>query len=127
MTTLVEPQTHETETPAVKRRLPSDYLMQGWCQKAQCRDENGLGVRGGPDSHAVKWCVIGASTEAFSYSIVEKGRFERLFSKYINSVSGVLTVAEIEREIAIWNDAPGRTQEEVVQLALKVEHGLGLR
>ena len=110
MTTVTGLQTQETEEPVVKRMLPSNYLMQGWCQgqRWRVRDrtiENPEGIE--------ERCLLGAIEASF------EGVDDRAFLSVV--------YAYVPSSIGLWNDAPERTQEEVVQLALKVEFELGLR
>lgn len=100
MTTVIEPQTQGTET---KRMLPSDYLMQGWCQG---RLQVGKQV-----------CVIGAFDKFFGTQPWDEKTLQVLQRAIPKPYS----------TLSVWNDAPERIQEEVVQLALKVEYELGLR
>lgn len=92
------------------KKLPSDYLRQGWCQNREAESADGNSVD--PQSrYAVKWCIKGAFRRL--------GGCERPAMKTIRDVCG--------ENYADYNDAPGRTQAEVVAVAEEVERRLGWR
>jgi hypothetical protein len=82
-----------------------------WCQHAQQRDAHGLPLGIFPNEAAVSHCLIGA---ALKFRCCQSGRFiSELIGPYWSE----------------WNDAPGRTHLEVVEmleravLAAKKEEG----
>lgn len=99
-----------------KRKLPSEYLRQGWCQGAHARGESKRPVK--PRSPlAVQWCIEGAALQVF-------GSFEALdFKKFLNHVVNIT----IRTDPWAWSDAPERTQTEVVAVAEEAERRMGLR
>ena len=93
----------------MKRKLPSDYLKQGWCQDRYARNKNGDDVEVG-NQDACLWCLYGAI--------------------YLSVGQGTLSVEELfhlqvwlnnHRYSSEWQDAPERTQEEVVAVMLEAE------
>lgn len=82
---------------------PSDYIKKGWCQGQYAKDAKGYPV---PcyTAAAVSWCIDGAFMAA---GLGMPG--------YISlSIPQPYTIGS-------WNDAPGRTQAEVI--AMLEKHG----
>ncbi len=88
--------------------LPSEYLKQGWCQGAL---KNQQGER----------CLLGAIRDS-SYAVGREN-----YNKFTQAALDILEVRGYLSSIATWNNAPERTQGEVVALARLVEIKLGLR
>ena len=87
---------------------PSDYVRSGWTQGARARDIHGMTVLAvSPD--AVSWCLTGALSA--SDLVTERDLF-RMRRECRGLVGDGLTD---------WNDDPGRTQAEVVELLERVE------
>jgi hypothetical protein len=87
---------------------PSDYIRKGWCQRAFARDARGN--RTSPGSQfAVAWCAAGA--------LMANGEMGRSYTE-----ARFFDEASLGMPLAAWNDAPGRTQGEVI--ALLEKHGL---
>lgn len=81
---------------------PSQYIKKGWCQGVNAKDSYGYFCE--PTSPcAIKWCLIGAIQAAYPQDT--RKRME-IHSK-LESHSPI---------IAHWNDAPNRTQAEVISL-----------
>lgn len=94
-------------------------LEQGWCQRNGAKDAQGVPcVPSRP--YAVEWCINGALDAAsrfddYSLSPAVDAVFETI-SSYPDFVPYGEGVAPWHKAISIatWNDAPERTQEEVV-------------
>ena len=90
--------------------LASEYVARGWCQGADAKDKDGW-LAPPRDPLAVKWCAVGgilASSEMpptnLPYNMI----------KLCHKLTG-------GRSLTAWNDWPGRTQAEVVELLRKAE------
>lgn len=90
---------------------PSEYLRQGWCQGTLARNKDG--ESGGlARRDAVAWCMDGALRQA----------------RYDGGIDGMDCV-HIQDSLyrllpptyTTWNDAPGRTQEEVAAMMERAE------
>ena len=92
------------------RKLPSDYLAQGWCQWVLSKDSQGQEVSVDSPS-AVQWCVMGAVLAAFP------GEFEKQHPNVGPIVDYLLT----KGTCVDWNNFPGRTQAEVVAAMQEAE------
>lgn len=82
-----------------ERKLkPSDYIRKGWCQETFARDAKGNSVDP-RSSEACCWCIAGAIKVAYpmTWPVV----LERLTDS-------------LQRIASLWNDAPERTQAEVI-------------
>ena len=92
-----------------KRKLPSDYLAQGWCQSALARNtsDESVPVRS-PDARA--WCLYGAVA-----LVLFKDGLQTSESMAID------TWLRSRGYSGWWNDAPSRTQAEVVAVMLEAE------
>ena len=86
---------------------PAGQLIQrGWTQHTHARDSNGAQVNA-TDPTAVCWCIYGA-----------------LHKIYPNALEYCLAHNKIEDVIdtpllAVWNDAPHRTHEQVIEVFRK--------
>lgn len=89
--------------------LPSEYLRRGWCQRNLATDAKGLGTAPW-DAAAVAWCVVGA------YG----GARPLVWGTALAQITD-------EPSSALWNDAQGRTQAEVIGVAEAAERALGWR
>ena len=87
--------------------LPSEYLAQGWCQHALQNDQG-------------EYCLLGAAKQW-------GGSFTKEYSQFTLGIYNQLRAIGAIDEITGWNNAPERTQAEVVALARLVEIKLGLR
>ncbi len=85
-------------------------IEKGWTQGASARDSYGIGVYSG-DPDAICWCAIGALAAVYGDS---QDEYDQAFRRVV----GVLTdrLGCVYPVIMQWNDAPGRTQAEVVAL-----------
>ena len=79
--------------------LASEYLAEGWTQDALKLTRRGK----------VKFCLLGAFIES-----IGRDRLREVGDAY-------LKIAGKEVSILNWNNAPNRTQAEVVALAQKME------
>jgi hypothetical protein len=78
-------------------------VAQGHCKGAAARAANGRPVRVN-EPGACSWCALGAMWASESWEHVENAK------DTLRSVLGVRSIGSIGR----WNDAPERTQAEVV-------------
>lgn len=89
-----------------------NVVARGWTQGCAARDANGNAV-GSLSPDAVKWCLAGARSRAWEDNARREGPVN--LSEYLLPGSG---------GYVNWNDAPGRTQEEVLAFldeAIKIE------
>lgn len=84
-------------------------LEKGWCQGASARDENGYTV-GANLPVATSFCIFGALTYEDRYDGTLDAR--QLVREVLGAKLG-------DGAIATYNDAPGRTKEEVLALVDK--------
>jgi len=85
-----------------KEMKPSEYIRKGWCQGTLSRTEDGTPTYLSNDAPA-KWCLMGAIQQAYDRDVVHNPVYEKLVSLLSEGVPN-------------WNDAPGRTQQEVIDL-----------
>ncbi len=114
-----------TEMAEVKRpaRLPSEILSDGlWMQRAMASDARGEDVH--PDSaDAVAWCMVGACVAAHHgetpkafYAAVEDAAFRR-----DGQVIDMFMYEPVGDLLMHWNDSPGRTKDEVIEVLREAE------
>lgn len=77
----------------------------GWCQGAFCRNENGTDISASDLDSQREWCARGAILT--STDTAADGDDARKLLKLALSVESIHGVSD-------WNDAPGRTQAEVL-------------
>ena len=96
-----------------KNWLPSDYVRHGWCQRTVARNAEGDAVQ---EYHisACSWCAIGAGVMG-----IHKLQQRQDFFIAISLIIDVF--------LYVWNDAPERTQAEVVAVLEQAEKECGLR
>ena len=83
---------------------PSEYIKKGWCQGQLAKDAYGIGTEPNYTS-ATRWCLYGAILAAYNEEILKRvDIIDKLYEK--------LPVDSM----ALWNDAPKRTREEVIKL-----------
>ena len=85
-------------------------IEQGWTQNAEART-----APGGMDCYAncelaVCWCAMGAVFVVVNASVLARWRHPD-----INNAVAMLE-AVVGGDVAVWNDEPGRTQDEVVAM-----------
>lgn len=88
-------------------KKPSDLIRQGWTQGSYAKTGDNMKC----DSfspEAAKWCIIGAISACPRYGY-GYGSIDKLAAILPDTVESV----------ASWNDAPGRTQAEVIELLEK--------
>lgn len=84
---------------------PSEYVRKGWCQRVAAVDKLGLPCY--PTSRmAHAWCAIGAIEAAYPN---DNKKFADTTEKLYLKLKGLDSIGE-------WNDAPTRTQAQVVAL-----------
>jgi hypothetical protein len=89
-------------------RRMRELLAKGWTQDCCCRDRRGMPIETG-NAFAVSWCVIGAALTACPMNEQEA----------LNVLRDNIG-EEYDRKMRLWNDAPGRTQSEVLALMDRV-------
>lgn len=107
----------KTKKAKEKRKAPlkpSDILKRGWCQLRSAEMRDGTPVRA-TDPRAVRWCLIGAAQCAFEGNDSQVDAFINATRRHLFFVA-----------IADWNDAPDRTQDQVVRAAEAAEKEMGL-
>ena len=87
---------------------PSDYVEAGWTQMASARRYSGE-IAAVNSEYAVCWCAVGAIVAA-NY------QDDLAISEAFEAVRGVIEGGEITE----WNDAPERTQKDVVETLRRV-------
>ena len=96
--------------------LPSKYIRKGWCQGVYAMDRGQQGCHA-EDPFAVAWCIQGAVL-ASKLSGTLSAKKERALLNLVMEFVGWHPAA--------WNDALGRTQDEVASLLESCEAKLGL-
>lgn len=93
---------------------PSDYVKKGWCQHSSALSADGT-VVSPSDGQAQRWCLLGALDAAYADSEVRHkvDVIDALCRKFIYGVASGLT-------LIAWNDAPARTQQDVIDLLQSV-------
>lgn len=79
-------------------------VQKGWCQGRLARNADGKGISP-DDPDAVSWCAIGGIESNHKITEGQAWEAKRLFRRVVG-----LTGPGIDK----WNDAPGRTQAEVL-------------
>ena len=92
-----------------KRKLPSDYLAQGWCQGAYARNAAGKSARADA-FEARAWCLYGAQFCTWLGNNI-----------IIREAVALHNWLSLHGYTSEWNDAPSRTQAEVVAVMLEAE------
>ena len=107
--------TLDAQVSAVLRHA-AEKVSAGWCQRIYARDVDGKPVHSALSGLAASWCATGAVSRA-AYDLVNAidqalldACWERL--KHTLRVRGLVGVA-------LWNDAPERQQQEVVEALLR--------
>ena len=88
---------------------PSDYLKKGWCRGSMARDKGGKAVSPNSDK-AVAWCLWGSL-----YAEV-----------YLQGSAIQEAMFQCPADMMEFNDAPGRTQHECVEVMMKAETEVGV-
>lgn len=86
----------------------SEYVRRGWCQKDAAQDSHGNSVSAlSPD--AIRFCMIAAMFRA----LYDDGVFltDAELTEKFNTLHNAFPCQVMD---FMWNDAPGRTQAEVV-------------
>ena len=98
--------------------LPSEFVEKGWTQGAFARDKDGKSVLS-RDPTAVSWCMAGAVIASQGCDgLTEHERWQ------LNAVLGRNLGFTLR---LMYNDTPGRTQKEVVNVLREAEYHAGLR
>jgi hypothetical protein len=89
-----------------------DLVARGWCQNTMAQDSHGAGVD--PSSrHACAWSASGAVLAAWRSTCPTDEALDRAFTSLVHAnlaLAGSVPITPDE-----WNDANGRTQEQVLQ------------
>lgn len=88
---------------------PSELLKQsGWCQHSFARDSGGVGCHEASPI-AVAYCIVGAIL--------------KIYNNYPDKQTSIFNKVEqiIRMNISLWNDAPGRTKQDVVALLESID------
>lgn len=75
------------------------HVEQGWTTGRMARDRNGNFLWSPEHPEATQWCAVGAIYKALGYN---------------TDTEAFTFLQEKLGHISVWNDAPGRTQAEVV-------------
>ena len=109
--------------------LPSDWVAQGWCQNMSASDSEGNRVSS-LNPKAVKVCAIESVWKTYPESLEDLSVFQKRGIYVIALIHEIhkLVGGELQGvSLVNWNDTPGRTQEEVIEVLRKVEQKLELR
>ena len=103
--------TQEHRTPADILNAAADLLEKpgAWTQGTEARDQDGRSLVWGTDERAKCWCVVGALEWASGRGRAATERAKALYAQSTGIMMECLGAA-----IPDWNDAPDRTQAEVV-------------
>lgn len=97
--------------------LPSDYVRHGWCKGVFARDASDNQVPSTDALRACKWCAEGAV-----YVFCFRTKNNSVEIKLLDQLQ-----SDVGAHVPKWNDAPERTQAEVVAALEAAEIKLGLR
>ncbi len=108
--------------------LPSQYIETGWTQYVYARNISNEPVFF-RSSESCSWCLEGA-INAYYYHKYDINKLSRIeldnFLKEENNYRSLVLYKIAPVFFDLWNDAPERTKEEVVQLLKEVEKELEL-
>lgn len=82
-----------------EKMKPSDFIKKGWCREELARDKDG-DVTYFDAQQAVAWCAMGA---IFACRDVSSHDALKALRSYVGN-----------NVIALWNDDPNRTQQEII-------------
>ena len=92
-----------------------DLVEQGWCQLKIAKNSVGIEVSV-DDPSAVKWCIEGAIARAcFERFPGQFGPRQLLLCSTYNYLGRQLLNTGVTRGLAKWNDANGRTKQQVLE------------
>ena len=102
---------------------PSDYLKQDWCQNAVILRADGSDSAGDERNfhHAIAWSLAGAVFASKDAGAIDGSKMWAILDR-----AGMMVGIDHGYSTQQWNDDPSRTQEEVVDLAERVEEEVGL-
>ena len=89
---------------------PSELVAKGWCQHKSATNKAGE-LCWSRDEKATNWCILGAIWAVYGLS-----SDQRNIITYLKNKLNVKT----RPDLSAWNDAPERTQAEVVALLQSV-------
>ena len=106
----------------------AELIGRGWCQDAVARNRIGLGLTCPRDAAACTWCITGALD--FAVQEVRRGQdpvdwsgtlsasdsVTILLARRVSAPALACKFGNAEGCLIVWNDAPGRTQKQVVGL-----------
>lgn len=100
-----------TDTLRAARAL----IEKGWCQAALARDKTGATVEPGSE-RAVAYCMMGAIYAATHYTPLTAWERHETYMLAKQCRNRLFAANSIQDTLADWNDAPERTQAEVLAL-----------
>ena len=107
----------------VKRpeRLPSEILSNGlWVQHFMAKNAHGKEVPA-DSADAVCWCLTGACLAAHHGETL-RGFYDAVYEAVKRRTSGIYGYPmSITKRLMHWNDCPGRTKAEVVEVRREAE------
>ena len=96
-------------------RRTADLIRHGWCRGAEARDHSGSPIAPS-DPAAISWSLRGALAAVSA----QPGANEKTLRDALWGISGVIP----DKSLDAWNDAPGRTQEDTLQMLGDAENTL---
>lgn len=89
--------------------------QNGWCQRSAAKDSRGLNVDLRSEE-AVCFCAVGAILRKHDKNSAAATDIGKVATKVATPLQMSKTGFSFNDAVADWNDAPGRTKEEVVAL-----------
>jgi hypothetical protein len=89
----------------------ADLVTFGWCREAEARDAHDAPAEPW-SAHAVRWSLLGALVAAVDLPPEPQPAFLGPLRRALSALAEVIE----EPSLSKWNDAPGRTQEDVVRI-----------
>ena len=96
-------------------RRTADLISSGWCRGAEARDHSGSPIEPS-DPAAISWSLRGALAAVSERPDAD----EKTLRDALWGISGVIPDASLD----VWNDAPGRTREDTLQMLNAAENNL---
>ena len=118
-------ETHPTTENLTPQQIAADVAreyredLRRWTQGHWARDANGYGV-GTRDSRAVCWCLRGAIDKRLQGS--DQPTFDAIYRAFDKAIGCAWEEGRTDNHVhfVAWNDRPGRTVREVIELCEKV-------
>jgi hypothetical protein len=96
-------------------RRTAYLISHGWCRGAVARDHSGSPIAPS-DPAAISWSLLGALAAVSA----QPDTNEKTLREALWGISGVIPDTSLDA----WNDAPGRTQEDTLQMLGDAENTL---